>query len=77
MSKSYNNVIPLLGSEKELRKSVMKIVTNSLEPGEPKDINDCTVFALYEYFASEYLFSIIIFFFASNRFDFKGDESKT
>ncbi len=53
MSKSYNNVIPLLGSEKELRKSVMKIVTNSLEPGEPKDINDCTVFALYEYFASE------------------------
>ena len=53
MSKSYNNVIPLLGSEKELRKSVMKIVTNSLEPGEPKDINDCTVFALFEYFASE------------------------
>ena len=53
MSKSYNNVIPLLGSEKELRKSVMKIITNSLEPGEPKDINDCTVFALYEYFASE------------------------
>ncbi len=53
MSKSYNNVIPLLGSEKELRKSVMKIITNSLEPGEPKDTNDCTVFALYEYFASE------------------------
>ena len=53
MSKSYNNVIPLLGSEKELRKSVMKIITNSLEPGEPKDINDCTVFALYEYFASD------------------------
>ena len=31
----------------------MKIITNSLEPGEPKDINDCTVFALYEYFASD------------------------
>ena len=31
----------------------MKIITNSLVPGESKDINDCTVFALYEYFASE------------------------
>ena len=36
MSKSYNNVIPLLCDEKTLRKSIMKIVTNSLEPGEPK-----------------------------------------
>ena len=40
MSKSYGNVIPLLESEKKLRKSIMKIVTNSLEPGEPKDFND-------------------------------------
>ena len=30
MSKSYGNVIPLLEDEKVLRKSVMKIVTNSL-----------------------------------------------
>ena len=52
MSKSYNNVIPLLGSDKKLKKSIMKIVTNSLEPGEPKDFNDCTVFELYKYFAN-------------------------
>ena len=52
MSKSYNNVIPLLGSDKKLKKSIMKIVTNSLEPGEPKNFNDCTVFELYIYFAN-------------------------
>ena len=53
MSKSYGNVIPLLESEKELRKSIMKIVTNSLEPGVPKDFNDCTLFELYQHFANE------------------------
>jgi len=30
----------------------MKIVTNSLEPGEPKNPNDCTLFELYKYFAN-------------------------
>ena len=53
MSKSYGNVIPLLENEKLLKKSIMKIVTNSLEPGEPKDSKNCTVFALYKYFATE------------------------
>ena len=53
MSKSYGNVIPLLESEKVLKKSIMKIVTNSLEPGAPKDSKNCTVFDLYKYFATE------------------------
>ena len=53
MSKSYGNVIPLLENEKVLKKSIMKIVTNSLEPGEPKDSQNCTVFDLYKYFATE------------------------
>ena len=53
MSKSYNNVIPLLCDEKTLRKSIMKIVTNSLEPGEPKDHKSCNVFSLYTNFASD------------------------
>ena len=47
MSKSYKNIIPLLSDEKTLKKSIMKIVTNSLEPGEKKDSNGCTVFSLY------------------------------
>jgi len=53
MSKSYGNVIPLLESEKALKKSIMKIITNSLEPGEPKDSENCTVFDLYKNFASD------------------------
>ena len=53
MSKSYNNIIPLLADEKDLRKSVMKIVTNSQEPGEKKDWKDNTLFSIYSSFASE------------------------
>lgn len=53
MSKSYNNIIPLLSDEKTLRKSISKIITNSLEPGEPKDPTNCSLFKLYESFSSE------------------------
>ena len=51
MSKSYNNIVPFLSSEKDLEKSISKIVTNSLEPGQPKDTKDCTLFQLYSCFA--------------------------
>ncbi|MDG2155618.1 MAG: tryptophan--tRNA ligase [Gammaproteobacteria bacterium] len=54
MSKSYNNTIPLFVPPKKLRKLVMKIKTNSLTPGEPKDPDaDCTVFDIYKAFATE------------------------
>jgi tryptophanyl-tRNA synthetase len=52
MSKSYGNTIPLFLPEKKLRKAIMKIRTNSLEPGEPKDPDSCTLFAMYSAFAS-------------------------
>ena len=52
MSKSYNNIIPFLCSEKELQKAISKIVTNSLEPGEPKDCNNCNLFELYSLFGN-------------------------
>ena len=53
MSKSYGNVIPLLENEKDLKKSIMKIVTNSLEPGVPKETENCTIYNLYKNFADE------------------------
>jgi len=53
MSKSYNNTIPLFLPEKKLRKMIMKIVTNSLEPGQPKDPDTSAVFRIYRAFASE------------------------
>jgi tryptophanyl-tRNA synthetase len=52
MSKSYNNTIPLFVPAKKLRKLIMKIKTNSLEPGEPKDPDDCTLFDIYKAFAT-------------------------
>jgi tryptophanyl-tRNA synthetase len=52
MSKSYNNAIPLWLPEKKLRKSIMKIVTNSLQPGEPKQTENSALFAIYSAFAS-------------------------
>ena len=53
MSKSYGNLIPLFCDTKTLRKYVMKIKTNSLEPGEPKSTDDCLLFDIYRSFASE------------------------
>ena len=35
MSKSYNNTIPIFSDEDSLKKTIMKIKTNSLEPGVP------------------------------------------
>ncbi len=52
MSKSYDNTIPLFDTARKLRKSIMKIVTNSQEPGEPKDTAGNTVFEIYQAFAS-------------------------
>jgi len=48
MSKSYNNSIPLFLASNDLRKLIMKIKTNSLEPGEPKSTEDCTLFDIYQ-----------------------------
>ena len=53
MSKSYNNTIPLFDTEKKLKKSINKIKTNLLEPGEPKDPDDSTVFQIWKAFATE------------------------
>jgi tryptophanyl-tRNA synthetase len=53
MSKSYNNTIPLFGTEKQLQKSINKIKTNLLEPGEPKDPDDAIVFQVWCAFADE------------------------
>jgi len=52
MSKTYNNTIPLFADEKRLRKLIMKIKTNSLEPGEPKNTDDSTLYDIYRAFAT-------------------------
>lgn len=52
MSKSYNNTIPLFEPENKLRKLINKIKTNSLEPGEPKQTEGCTLFQIYSAFST-------------------------
>jgi tryptophanyl-tRNA synthetase len=51
MSKSYNNVIPLYGTARELEKAVKRIVTDSKVPGEPKDPDTSNVYQIYAAFA--------------------------
>ena len=53
MSKSYGNTIPLFLAEKQLKKHINKIVTNLLEPGEPKDADTSTVFQIWRAFANQ------------------------
>lgn len=53
MSKSYNNTIPLFEPENKFRKLINKIKTNSLEPGEPKSTEGCTLFQIYSAFATQ------------------------
>jgi tryptophanyl-tRNA synthetase len=53
MSKSYNNTLEIFGAKGELKKRVMKIVTDSKELDDPKDPETCNVFALYKLFATE------------------------
>ena len=52
MSKSYNNTIPLWLPEKEMRKAILGIVTNSQAPSEPKNPDESNIFAIYQAFAS-------------------------
>lgn len=53
MSKSYDNTIPLFeGGAKGLRTAVMRIVTDSRQPGEPKDAEGSHLYTLYRAFAA-------------------------
>jgi tryptophanyl-tRNA synthetase len=53
MSKSYGNNIDIFGDEKEARKRVMSIVTDSTPVEAPKDSARSTIVQLYSLFASK------------------------
>jgi tryptophanyl-tRNA synthetase len=53
MSKSYGNNIDIFADEKEMRKRVMSIVTDSTPVEGPKDPNKSTIFKLYSLVASK------------------------
>lgn len=54
MSKSYDNTIPLFeGGAKATRDAIAKIVTDSRTPGEAKDPDSSSLFAIYRAFAGD------------------------
>src|SRR5690242_21936081 len=54
MSKSYDNTVPLFeGGAKATREAIAKIVTDSREPGEPKDPDSSSLYAIYRAFAGD------------------------
>ena len=53
MSKSYGNVVPVMAPEKQFRKAIMKITTDSKTVEEPKNPDTCNVFSLYKCFSTE------------------------
>jgi len=53
MSKSYDNTIPLFeGGAAALRAAVMRVVTDSRQPGEPKDPDASHLYTLFRAFAA-------------------------
>src|SRR5690606_36352401 len=51
MSKSYHNTIDIFAPEKDLRKTIMRIQTDSKSIEEPKDPDQCIIFKLYSLLA--------------------------
>ncbi len=50
MSKSYSNIIPLFGTDEQIRKAVMSIITDSKAPADPKNPDECNIFAIHKLF---------------------------
>jgi tryptophanyl-tRNA synthetase len=53
MSKSANNTINIFLDDKSLRKQIMSIETDSTPLEEPKNIETCSIFAIYKLLANE------------------------
>jgi len=50
MSKSYDNTIRLFATDAQVKKSIMRVVTDSTPVEDPKDPDTCNVFALLKLF---------------------------
>ena len=53
MSKSKGNVIPLFGSDEEVKKAVMSIVTDSATPDEKKNPDTNNIFNIHKLFLTQ------------------------
>jgi len=53
MSKSYGNTIDMFGDAKTIKKQVMGIVTDSTDLNEPKEWENCNIYAISKLFMNE------------------------
>jgi tryptophanyl-tRNA synthetase len=53
MSKSYHNTIPLFGTDAEIKKAVMSIVTDSAEPADSKNPDENHIFNIFKLLGSD------------------------
>lgn len=60
MSKSYGNTLPIFGDEKPLKKTLMRIKTDSTPVEEVKPTEDSTILSLYKLFASESDYAVMV-----------------
>ena len=52
MSKSYGNTIRVFDPPEVVRKQIMRIVTDSSRPEDPKNPDQCNVFNIYKHFST-------------------------
>jgi tryptophanyl-tRNA synthetase len=50
MSKSYGNTIPLFGTDEQIKKAVMSIITDSKAPSDSKNPEECNIFTIHKLF---------------------------
>ena len=60
MSKSYGNTLPIFGDEKPLKKTLMRIKTDSTPVEEVKPTENSTILSLYKLFASESDYAVMV-----------------
>lgn len=53
MSKSYGNTIPLFGTDAQIKKAVMGIVTDSKGQTDAKDPDTCVIYQIHKLFLSD------------------------
>ncbi|MEQ9496104.1 MAG: tryptophan--tRNA ligase [Deltaproteobacteria bacterium] len=76
MSKSYDNTIQLFVTDKQLKKAVMGVTTDSTEYGQPLPTKNDTVLSIYKHVASAEDYARLLAQYASGRRDPNGPDAE-
>ena len=76
MSKSANNIINIFLDDKQLRKQIMSIETDSTALEDPKNTKTCNIFAIYKLIANEDQITIMVAKYLNTNQDFGYGHAK-